>query len=178
MAPILELMDAGERSLGDSLDDFRSQFEALNQKGEDERSDGQNASAPPAVRAAAYGRFRESIQRAAIAVNTLTELKPGLVGAVWTWPAALRSNRALLENTTNASIAFAEITAVGTKDPVQAASKVLEGFFKLCQEVEPPEWWSFRHTPQRRAGYETQRTALYALLREFIEMSRRDLGWG
>jgi hypothetical protein len=73
------------------------------------------------LRYPAYRDFRGAALRSVLSLDLWTASRPGIVGAVWSWPDALRSYRNYLTNMQEMVVQFGEVVCVSRRpsfDPV------------------------------------------------------------
>lgn len=124
------------------------------------------------VRRGAYLRFQETALGATQALQLLASLgtPPSLVGAVWTWPAALRASRHMMDAFNAALAALFEVRLVGGKDAQDSAVAVAETLVRVTHSF-----------PARRGGgdlpseFENDVQEFNERLVDFVDAARADL---
>ena len=128
----------------------------------------------PADRLAAYLRFQNAAASTLLQLQFLATLgtPPKVAGALWTWPAAVRSMRQALEAMSETLEALLEVVLVGDREVRDAAVSAADALAETAHVF-----------PSRRGGgtseeFDTAATAAGERIVEFVEAGRRDLQKG
>lgn len=136
---------------------------------------GKRPDLPLEVRYRVYREFRHSVLRALFALDMWTVVRPGIRGAVWSWPVAVGSFRAYLRNMQEMVVQLAEIGCVGTPEVTTSAVSVTRALVAMNKEVRVPKWNELRRTPLQLSSYPAKRTELLNAVRDFMIVSTADL---
>jgi hypothetical protein len=126
-----------------------------------------------ATRAAAYGHFRDASIRSLANLELLvaTGVPPRWLGAMWSWPQALRAFPRYIDSMHDGLLALHEIAMVGEFDVFDAASTVAEGLGQVGQLFTASKAARKPQSPEFREELAATHQAVIA----FVIAARADL---
>jgi hypothetical protein len=140
---------------------------------------GKKETLSPEIRYEAYRRLRESTFRVLYGLDTVSQVRLTLSGALWSWTIVLPAWRSLHANLRELIVAFAEVVCVGTPAVVEAAQDVSASLQMLTGSLHsrggPRAWLWQDPILLRGADYIDKREAVMKALRQFMIVSTEDL---
>lgn len=122
------------------------------------------------ARSRAYIRFEDAATASVLHLQLLANIgmPPGLAGALWTWPAAMRSSRRVLEEMNETVASLFQIALVGSQDVLAAAVAAADAIGAVAAAF-----------PERRRADRSSFTVLVDeavdRLGSYVDAARRDL---
>ncbi|HEU0132975.1 MAG TPA: hypothetical protein VFQ85_18505 [Mycobacteriales bacterium] len=123
------------------------------------------------ARSRAYIRFEDAATASVLHVQLLANIgvPPGLAGALWTWPAAMRSSRRVLDEMNETVAALFQIALVGSQDVLAAAVAAAEAMGDVAAAFPG------RRRAADRSSFTVLVDAAVDQLGSFVDAARRDL---